>query len=138
MKLLADLLQRRLGRQISRDQSLHRRLAKALPAKLADTVLFARVDGAVLYLTVESPGAATRLRFCQRDLLRACPAGMQPKSIKFKVSPHTKSSATQTRHREAPYISAAASTHIESVADGVGSTTLRHALKQLANRSKNG
>ncbi|MEM9605152.1 MAG: DciA family protein [Pseudomonadota bacterium] len=140
MKSITDILLTQLGQQARRGSTLRDRLAAAVPAPLGESLLHARTDGSVLVVTLDSPGAATRVRFCQRALLSACRPEMAVTSVKIKVAPRTAEHHTRPAGAAArpprPRLSAASSKHIESVANAVEHDRLRRALRRLASRTR--
>ncbi|MEM7378258.1 MAG: DciA family protein [Pseudomonadota bacterium] len=140
MKSITDILLTQLGQKARQGSTLRDRLAAVVPSPLGESLLHARADGSVLVVTLDSPGAATRMRFCQRALLSACRAEMALTSVKIKVAPRAVERqarpAAATARPPAPRLSAASSKQIESVANAVEHDRLQRALRRLASRTR--
>ncbi len=141
MKNLSHILLDKLGRRARAGGHTLKIVAGALPTPLADSLLFARLDAGCLVLTVATPGAATRMRFCQRDILAACAhADMRAKTVKFKVSPHPPAADHTPAKRDPtptePRLSEAAAEQLDSLASGVTCEALQSALVRLSKHAK--
>jgi len=139
MKDLSDILLKQLGRRAKAGQRTRDLVASVLPDPLADALAFARLDGDCLVLTVATPGAATRMRFCQRDILAVCAkADMTARTLKFKVAPATERESTAVQAQGDPQsraISEESAARIGSLAENVSCDALSVALKRLASRT---
>ena len=114
-------------------------VSRCVPAQAASHLVYCRLVDGRLRLVLDSASWVAKLRFGERQLLRALVAGgTRVRQVSWHVAPHDPAPAADARRREgrAPRRTASApprsAAHVASVADALPDDELQRALRGLA------